>query len=258
MKNFQILILIFLFTSCSKNQNKELKQDNFPKLTNVKTVQSKFKNDTSVSRSSSNILYIGNLKDSIKLDFSLVEFPFAPPPPPFNDNGKLDTVESKKIITKFNQKFKSNPVYPYYLSWEKSQKFNAWDSSKVSIQVDTNTITKQLVVNKNFQKEYYTAYPVLLKNEEQDTIRIGYDRFIPIILEAKDSTNQWKPIEKMFSFMCGNGLNSLILPPKDIIVSSKVIYKGDYKTDLRIKMGNNYSNKFKGSINYSQFENSRY
>ena len=66
------------------------------------------------------------------------------------------------------------------------------------------------------------------------------------------------PIEKMFIFKCGNGINSIMLPPNNIILSSKVIYTGDYKTHLRIKLGDNYSKEFRGAINYSQFKESRW
>tara|TARA_R110000751_G_scaffold125869_3_gene227613 strand:+ start:3757 stop:4314 length:558 start_codon:yes stop_codon:yes gene_type:complete len=184
--------------------------------------------------------------------------PPPPPPPPNGKNEEYDTIKWNKITSIFSQKFKNNPVYPFYYSWGNPEKFDSWNDAKILIEIDTNTITKQLVTNRYFQKEYYPAYPILIKNEETDTIIIGYDRFIPIILEAKDSTKHWKPIEKMFSFRCGNGINSLLLPPNNIIISSKVIYEGDYKTDLRIKLGENYSNEFKGSINYSQFKDSEY
>lgn len=236
------------------------KENNFPKLTNLKTIKKDFKNDTALSRSSSNILYIGVELDTIKLDYELVNFPFMPPPPPPppGKNEDIDTIKWNLIASEYSQKFKSNPVYPFYYSWGNSEKFDSWNDTKLLIEIDTNTITKQLVTNRYFQKEYYPAYPILIKNEGTDTIIIGYDRFIPIILEAKDSTKQWKPIEKMFSFKCGNGINSILLPPNNIIISSKVIYKGDYKTHLRIKLGENYSNEFKGSINYSQFQNSEY
>jgi ribosomal protein S18 len=33
-----------------------------------------------------------------------------------------------------------------------------------------------------------------------------------------------------------------------------MIYKGNYKTKLRIKLGENFSNEFYGTINYRQFE----
>ncbi|WP_298248336.1 hypothetical protein [uncultured Christiangramia sp.] len=261
MKIFRLLSILILFISCNESDNKGDTTE-FPVLTNIKTVK-KIKTDSLITRSSSSILYIGYLKDTIELNYELVDFPFnpPPPPPPPPENGKvqeIDTIELRKIFNTYNEKFKSNPVYPFYSGWEESRKFKSWNETNINIEVDTNTIIKQLVIDKYFRKEYYKAYPVFIKNQENDTINIGYDRFIPIIVEAKDSTNKWKPIEKMYSFMCGNGINSLILPPNNIIISSKVIYQGDYNTELRIKLGDNYSNKFKGSINYSQFQDSRY
>lgn len=261
MKIFQILLIFILFISCDESDNNKGDTTEFPVLTNIKTVK-KIKSDSLISRSSSGILYIGKLKDTIDLNYELVDFPFnPPPPPPPPQNGKvqeIDTVELDKIFNTYNKKFRSNPIYPFYYSWEESRKFKSWNETKINLEVDTSTIIKQLVIDKYLHEEYYSAYPVFIKNQENDTINIGYDRFIPILVEAKDSTNKWKPIEKMYSFMCGNGINSLVLPPENIIISSKVIYQGNYETELRIKLGDNYSNKFTGSINYSQFQDSRY
>ena len=52
----------------------------------------------------------------------------------------------------------------------------------------------------------------------------------------------------------GTGVESIILPPKQIVVTSELVYTGDFKTKLRMKLGSNYSREFTGSINLTQFE----
>ena len=101
------------------------------------------------------------------------------------------------------------------------------------------------------------GYPVLLTNNHTDTVTVGYGVILPLEMEAKDSTGLWKPIEKRFIYACGMGLNSIILPPNEIILTSAPIYKGDFKTDLRLVLGDNFSPVFQGNINYSQFEKER-
>ena len=94
--------------------------------------------------------------------------PPPPPPPPNGKNEEYDTIKWNKITSIFSQKFKNNPVYPFYYSWGNPEKFDSWNDAKILIEIDTNTITKQLVTNRYFQKEYYPAYPILIKNEETD------------------------------------------------------------------------------------------
>ena len=55
--------------------------------------------------------------------------------------------------------------------------------------------------------------------------------------------------EKIYLFMCTR-LNSIFLPLNEVILTPAPIYKGDYKTDLRLALGDNFSPVFKGNINY--------
>jgi len=71
---------------------------------------------------------------------------------------------------------------------------------------------------------------------------------------TKDSTGTWQKIECRFPYGCGLGINSIILPPDKIAISSITDYKGDFRTSLRLKMGNKYSNEINTTINYNQFD----
>jgi hypothetical protein len=54
--------------------------------------------------------------------------------------------------------------------------------------------------------------------------------------------------------MCGTGLNSTLLPPNEIVVTTAPLYHGNYKTKLRLRYHKTISNEFNGKINLTQFE----
>lgn len=130
--------------------------------------------------------------------------------------------------------------------------YRSVDSSNVSVQVDTS----QLLFSRHevfILAPLYKAYPVLLTNSATDTIQIGYGDFMYITMEARDRSGKWRPIERRFTPGCGHGIKNIILPPGEVVLTSAIIYQGNYKTRLRLKLGKNYSKEFSGSINYGQF-----
>ncbi len=103
----------------------------------------------------------------------------------------------------------------------------------------------------------YQAYPLFIENKSEDTLEIGYGEYIPLLIEAKDSTDSWRVIQRHFTYYCGTGIPFYFLPPGDILITSCKLFEGDYKTKLRIVYGFSqmqYSNEFHGTINYGQFE----
>ena len=94
----------------------------------------------------------------------------------------------------------------------------------------------------------------MIQNIGTDTITIAYGDFLPLITEAKDSIGNWKPIEEKWTYMCGNGVGSIILPPNEIGLSATMVYHGNYPTTLRLRIDSSFSNEFMGRINYRQFE----
>ncbi|MFI2743333.1 hypothetical protein ACG2LH_11370 [Zhouia sp. PK063] len=260
--NYVIVLLAILLALLGCKQNKQTyhTKRTFPVFVNIETVDEQLKIDTSAMvRSASNVLYIGKDLDTISLNYKWAGFSPFPPPPPFSPrhlskNVKIDSVKFRNKVDDFLKKVKENPVYPYYADFLEIDKFKSWSKAKVLIRIDTSIVTKERAINQYSDEDiFYQAYPVYIKNEEEDSVIIGYDRFIPLILEAKDSLNQWRPIEKNYKFKCGMGISGIILPPKYVIISSKIIFKGNFKTQLRLKLGNNYSNEYMGYINYSQF-----
>ncbi|KAA3640496.1 MAG: hypothetical protein DWQ02_01995 [Bacteroidetes bacterium] len=153
----------------------------------------------------------------------------------------------------------------YEYSWTQ---YNAPDLFALEVLVDTtrimpnsNPITLPVPIPGDIidptERQGFCAYPVFMMNQTSDTISVGYGKFIPLILEAKDSTGNWRPLEVSYIYDCGTGLNTIFLPPGNTLITSCKIYQGDYQTSLRLKFGFewfNYSNQFTGSIDYGQFE----
>lgn len=174
-------------------------------------------------------LYFGMLTDTIELKRV---FGHSNPPPTPEGN--------KEVIALKKGKFDD-----YFLDWMNLRDYRNWDSVKLNIQIDTSQF-----ISVNGRK----SHPVLIENLYSDTIYIGYGTEIPFITEALDARGNWKPIEKQFVYMCGNGLESIILPPKEFVITSVLAYTGEFKTKLRLQFGQNYSREFIGSINKTQFE----
>jgi len=234
MKQFHIIFcLFFILLGCGKEEKKIKpkiveKPTSFPVIINPINLkyESIFdeKNPSWISTADYKFNYIGKLKDTISLgieSFSLVEFP--------NNRKGKSKIEKRE-----------RPNAEYYIEWDKESRFKFIREPKIEIQISSKRVN-------NF-------YPVLLRNRTKDTIPIGYGDRIPLIMEAKDKTGKWKPIQERFVFMCGNGVGTIILPPKEIALTLAPIFKGNYRTLLRVSMGSNKSNPFWGHINYRQFQ----
>jgi len=101
------------------------------------------------------------------------------------------------------------------------------------------------------------SYPIIVKNLTKDTLNVGYGEYIPLIIEAKDSLENWRPIQEPYIYFCGTGLTNYFLPPNEIIISSCKLYEGEYETKMRVVFGFDRmtkSNDFIGKINYKQFD----
>lgn len=121
-----------------------------------------------------------------------------------------------------------------------------WDSAKVDIIVDTN----RYILSYNcvpIAGESFKAYPVVIKNLEKDTLIIAARDYVELILEGQ-TDDGWKTLKEPFRHIgCDNGVNYLLLPPNEILVTSIPVYKWKKSTQLRLKLGNNYSATFRGN-----------
>ena len=177
-----------------------------------------------------NPLYFGVIADTILVKRAYGRL--IPPPPPPGSKESIPEIKKGKYDD-------------YFLDWMDFRNYTNYDSVELNILIDTT----QFITNRNRK-----AYPVIIENLHSDTIYVGYGSYIPIITEALNKKGEWKPIEERFIFMCGNGVESIILPSNQIVVTSELVYTGKFKTKFRIKLGSNYSKEFTGSINLTQFE----
>ena len=135
-----------------------------------------------------------------------------------------------------------------------NRKFRNTEKARVDIIVNSKQD-----LNRTGKESKYKFIPVLIKNLEIDTIIVGETNYIPIILEAKDENNEWKPIDDYISYFCGTGIYSILLYPNHVVLTKFELPKeGDYYTKLRVKLGQNYSDEFSGIINKDWFKNKRY
>ncbi len=243
-----IIGLFVIIVSCRNekkeylNINKKSEAFRFPVIIDTSTFSFFKREATWISTANYELLYIGKWKDTIYPDYGLKYYPIQPFPSDFED-----TFDYQKIITK-------NKMYLYYVDWLAPKKYKHWNMAKISIVVDTTQRVKNDDILAHSDDLFFEAYPVLIENLDIDTIKIGYGHFLPLITEAKDSSGNWRPIEKDWNYVCGNGVGTIILPPKEIGLSATMIYHGNYSTTLRLRIDSNISNEFIGTINYRQFE----
>lgn len=238
-----ITILIFLsLVSCKKefqtfSKNITIIQDTVQNL--------KIKNIKEKDYATSNIMYIGKIKDSVELLNNL----FLPPPPEPLANSNEDTKWKKYRLKK---EMIWEDLMKYLKDFHKYQLIK-----KENITLEFNE--KDTIIGcDNFRGDfdsliYYKSFPIYIKNISKDTINLGTDGDFPILVEGKNKNGKWVEINK-FPFHCGTGSYSTIcLPPNEIIITSMFHYKGNYKTKLRFKILDFVSREYDGSINEEQF-----
>jgi hypothetical protein len=167
--------------------------------------------------------YVGALSDTIVISNRIY---FNVPPLPS---------ESKPKIQEFDKYQK------YHIEWEIEYNYAYVTDAIVEIQVNP-----AILVNNSF--------PVIVRNTTKDTIAIGNDVKIPLMMEAKDSLGVWKPIQSELQVMCGLGIGQVMLPPDEIVVTFAPKFEGSFRTLFRLTLGKNKTRPFWGKLNYEQFK----
>jgi hypothetical protein len=246
-----IIGLFAILVSCKTETNEQFvspvkEMFKFPVIIDTTDYKISKRESTWLSTADYELLYIGKWKDTIYPNYKLKYYPLP-------DLSSIDQMEPSDTIG-YHKMLTEHMMYPYYIDWMAPNHHKSWHEAELSIVVDTS----QRVINDYFnvksESPFFEAYPVLIENIDEDTITIGYGHFIPLITEAKDSAGNWRPIEENWKYGCGNGVGTIILPPNEIGLSATMIYHGDYSTTLRLRIDSSFSNEFKGSINYRQFE----
>lgn len=195
----------------------------FPKIVNLLKPNHILKYSKKTTSEERKVQYIGRFCDTLHI----------------GKNG-FDLVEEYKIPPDDARYLYKHPFYA---------------DSSISIFIDTTqllALREPLWRGQKLLDILYDAMPVILQNNSDSTAIVGFGRRIPIVLEALDEDNLWKPLEKPYIYKCGTGLSNILLKPQDIICVLVPKYKGTFKTQLRLKLGNNISKTFLGEINKSQ------
>ena len=173
------------------------------------------------------ILYLGKHKDTIRLTYS------------------RDTIEQLLYYT-----FKDATEVKHYY-------YHPRDPDKgLQILVDTTQIillSDYCWKESKLVRQNYFSFPIFLKNNSDSLYRIGFEVNVPILLEALDSNKLWRPIERFFTYKCGTGRSYAYLKPNEYACVLIHRYRGNFKTQLRLRLGNITSKQFSGEINKEQF-----
>ena len=130
------------------------------------------------------------------------------------------------------------------------------DTSKIVSSIPFQNFTSDKNNLDSFERSNinnFKSYPTYIQNISEDSLFLSLGN-LNIIMQAKDSTNRWIPIEKPEIIKCGFGLPINYLAKNEIVMFGCRIYSGTFRTKFRLKMGKSiYSNEFWGNINYDQF-----
>ncbi len=235
--NFMLLALTACHAGKPKENNKGLKEveKEFPII--KPTMHTDYYNlligDDSVEEMSTAqywVYYIGPYQDTLTIANGINGLP--PPPLIFDNKGRAipQPTQPEHLVQFFDFE---------------NHRYSEIDTFKIDMRIDTS-------------KSKNNFYPVLISNKTKDTIFFNNSFDLDIKMEAKDSLGHWLPIQKPYINFCGTGLPSIILPPDTYILTLAPIFKGNFKTSLRLRYGNNYSTPFIGRINYGQFKSNNY
>lgn len=105
---------------------------------------------------------------------------------------------------------------------------------------------------------YHHVFPVYIVNEtKKNKLLIAKDSWVFAIQEAKDREGYWKVIEMDGFDWCGNGSWRLKIHPNEFGMFLMKKYKGDFKTQLRVRLRigetTYISQPYDGCINEIQF-----
>jgi hypothetical protein len=231
MKIIPLIVLIFLFSFCSKKDNSPYPSLNLPKSKNAIQVNTQTMLHTSLDNKG---CFFAENFDTI--------------------------IDEKPVVSEWGtNRFKWDTVFPKYdfkIIIDTSYTITVKGIEHKNIPFERSGIVDWSKVFALWD-DYVVCYPLLIYNNSTKTAYSNY--YIKLIQEAKDTDGKWKPIEYFA------GLSSCIplhdfheyLPNK--YSSLAVIkYEGSYKTKIRtkIKIGKYtyYSNEIVGHINKSQFD----
>ncbi|MBU6122588.1 hypothetical protein [Hymenobacter siberiensis] len=195
-------------------------------------------------------MYIGPLRDTLTLQYQATT---APPPPPLPGARPTWPTTADSMLLRYAVHEDTDVDFP-----RRSAHWPLGYSARMSLTLDT---TRRLAAEERFNadlqgdstSQWFAAYPVLLRNRDRDTVRVGEGDYVPLHVEAQDELGRWRVMEAPHSYFCGVGLPLIFLPPGQVVVTSVLIPHGPFSTRLRLRYGRTLSRPFAGSIHPRQF-----
>lgn len=249
MKYIKVLVILTIISSCKK----EIKNDfKFPVIWDIKNNGNYYYSPQSMVLSKGFIYSCQPIKDTIK--FTMTEKRVDEMGSIFNSREKIDV----KYYS--NSGFKICIDTTNELSEDKQFLLNRFFPliiDSITNEVDNNSVWVANEIYRNLDSVFIKAYPVyLVNNSDSSTLISNIDNRLTMIQEAKDKTGKWRPIE-YWQCGCQYSTETIILKPNFLISTKIYIYKGSFKTELRLKIKNGtrilYSKPFIGTININQF-----
>lgn len=198
--------------------------------------------------------HFGVLTDTFKYDADVIVKLFAPPEPPPPPDMVGSYKSSERSLDPVQQERYDEALanlLPHMQEYGMDKGYHVPNEGDIELYVD---VTQKLKVLDFTSKEIVKlSYPVVLCNTSNDTIIAGYGTSLQVVMEAKDPQGDWVPIEKHRRYGCGNGLMIYTIFPGEQLLTAAPIFSGSFETQLRLKMGDNYSEPFNGSIDPGQF-----
>ena len=249
------LLLLATLQACSSENEPE---ENLPELSAVKEVlnfpeiidmfqfSTELKPIENFNKSNYRPLFIGRDTSTIAVDYLIQKY--AKEPSTIVEVG-VDPSKESELIEEYWDNYNQ-----YLLYFPDTLTYKEWYDGSIEIVIDTTQEVSNLVDFKPEGEGYiYAAYPLLLRNIDTCTIVVGYGSHIPMVLEVKTENNEWIPIEERYLYFSGTGLNRLALPQNHVMLSSLPITQGDEKVEMRLRLGNNYSNIIIGKLSLKDF-----
>lgn len=184
------------------------------------------------------------MRQSISLFFTLVSLLY------FSQRKDLETSEAHYPVTNSQSRLKNRLKENNTIYFETHPEQKVSEFIKINYFLDKNT-------------DYFVAY--IVNNNNSSFEYTLQDGSLLIIQEAQNKKGEWIPIEHWIYSDCGNSYDShLTLKPKTYATFPVKIFKGDFKTKIRLKMKDlrskkvYYSQAFEGQIDESKFKNSNW
>lgn len=232
-KTFYFLLISFLLMSCAKE--KTFADDivlTFPKEENL-TYQ---KFNEGINEIGTGIIYIGKVKDRVRIKYYSALLPPPPPPPSLQEIKNYG--EKEKI---FNRYF-----YPQYEKINFSNKPIIFDSLKFKdieiIIKPQDTIPKYAYNNETKSLKKYKAFPVFIKNISGKKLRLPEFKNLPFAF--LNNKEKWQIIWNDNAFICGdNSWNHINwdFEPNEILIIAVNFFDGKTKGKYKVEFFNELS-----------------